>query len=220
MDINKRKFHVVKEELFDFLVVHRDYFNMLNMHTFLNDGTSGNMMVVYCSLSLEQFLPLDYFEKYYDTFVKHINCTKEFQIDVCIQVEKDEIINKVKHVLNKQNITNCDLKMSFENHYLVSESNCKSKFLRYKEVYAFIGKIISNYLNKKVSTKRIDRMSFKFQGSIKNNEDQKSCGICMGDYKKKRLVCQLPCNHFYHTSCLKKWFTKSVHCPFCRDDCT
>ena len=219
VEMHKRKFDAVKEELFDYLVEHSDYFNMKYINTILKDGTSGSMIIFYYSRSSKQFLSLDYFLRYFDTYLKLKNTKKLFQYKTCVSIEKDEIINKVKHVLKKQNISNCDLKMFFEKHYLVSKTNSKSKFNDYKEISSFIGDRVSNYRSNIVSTKRINRLSFKFQGSITNYEDQKSCGICTVDYKKNRLVCHLPCNHFYHTSCLKKWFITSFQCPFCRNDC-
>ena len=148
---NIRKFNAVKEELFDYLVEHSEYFNMKYIITILKSGTkeevgtSGNMIIFYYSRSLEEFLPLDYFLKYFDTHVKLKNSPTELEHRFCIRVEKHKIRNKVKMVLKKRNITNDDLKMFFKNHYLVNEANCKSKFLHYKEMYAFIDERISNY---------------------------------------------------------------------------
>ena len=149
VQINERKFDAVKKELFDYLVEHSEYFNMKYIITILKSGTkeevgtSGNMIIFYYSRSLEEFLPLDYFLKYFDTHVKLKNSPTELEHRFCIRVEKHKIRNKVKMVLKKRNIANCDLNMFFKNHYLVSES----KFLHYKEMYDFIDERISSYRN-------------------------------------------------------------------------
>ncbi len=42
------------------------------------------------------------------------------------------------------------------------------------------------------------------------------CSICYCNYNSN-MDCQvLPCNHKFHSTCLKKWFTKKQNCPLCR----
>ena len=42
------------------------------------------------------------------------------------------------------------------------------------------------------------------------------CSICYCNYNSN-MDCQvLPCSHKFHSTCLKKWFTKKQNCPLCR----
>ena len=35
-------------------------------------------------------------------------------------------------------------------------------------------------------------------------EDEANCSVCLMNYKKGDNVSKLPCNHFYHTGCIKQ----------------
>ena len=70
-------------------------------------------------------------------------------------------------------------------------------------------------------------MSFKFQGSIKDFEDEKSCGVCLKDYEEDQEICRLPCDHLCCRNCTEKMFAiledgteAQFQCPICRKDCT
>lgn len=52
------------------------------------------------------------------------------------------------------------------------------------------------------------------------NNNQKSCCICMEDYKNKEKLRTLPCLHFFHTKCIDKWLFKTRTCPICKFDIT
>jgi hypothetical protein len=42
------------------------------------------------------------------------------------------------------------------------------------------------------------------------------CSICYCNYNSN-MDCQvLPCDHKFHSTCIKKWFTKKQNCPLCR----
>uniref|UniRef100_A0A0G4FKG8 RING-type domain-containing protein n=1 Tax=Chromera velia CCMP2878 TaxID=1169474 RepID=A0A0G4FKG8_9ALVE len=42
------------------------------------------------------------------------------------------------------------------------------------------------------------------------------CNICQEDYAPSSMVLVLPCDHFWHTACLREWLGKSESCPICR----
>lgn len=44
------------------------------------------------------------------------------------------------------------------------------------------------------------------------------CPICLDDLRKAKRVLQLPCNHYFHCSCFRKWEETSETCPICRRD--
>ncbi|KAJ2524345.1 hypothetical protein GGI11_000883 [Coemansia sp. RSA 2049] len=41
------------------------------------------------------------------------------------------------------------------------------------------------------------------------------CGICLANYAAGDQVIDLPCNHFFHKSCVVPWLSISNKCPFC-----
>jgi len=49
--------------------------------------------------------------------------------------------------------------------------------------------------------------------------EEQSCSICLEVYKQGELLNLLPCQHFFHISCLASWFQRSTQCPLCRSSC-
>jgi len=51
--------------------------------------------------------------------------------------------------------------------------------------------------------------------NIEKDEDNR-CVICYEAYESEDMVTLLPCNHLYHTTCIKNWGTYKAECPTCR----
>ena len=49
-----------------------------------------------------------------------------------------------------------------------------------------------------------------------NDNLNKNCCICLGDYEDNDEIILLPCSHFIHTSCLKHSMGNITKCPVCR----
>jgi hypothetical protein len=52
-------------------------------------------------------------------------------------------------------------------------------------------------------------------------DDRPTCGICLENIEKNKLVVKTPCNHLFHKTCLQTWFRKNqmlfaATCPNCR----
>ena len=47
---------------------------------------------------------------------------------------------------------------------------------------------------------------------------EKTCAICLVNYKAGNKVFFLPCTHHFHIECIMPWFEKNHHCPNCRFD--
>ncbi|BHF59964.1 hypothetical protein SprV_0100292500 [Sparganum proliferum] len=43
-----------------------------------------------------------------------------------------------------------------------------------------------------------------------------SCPICFDDYAAGNVVITLPCEHFFHDSCITRWLKEHGTCPICR----
>ena len=50
------------------------------------------------------------------------------------------------------------------------------------------------------------------------NEENKMCSICLEEYKNNDIIKKLPCNHIFHSECLKIWLSNKTTCPICRND--
>ncbi|KAL5147716.1 E3 ubiquitin-protein ligase RNF133 [Glycine soja] len=49
-----------------------------------------------------------------------------------------------------------------------------------------------------------------------NDEDRKSCAICLEDFDPSEEVMLTPCNHMFHEDCIVPWLTSKGQCPVCR----
>lgn len=46
--------------------------------------------------------------------------------------------------------------------------------------------------------------------------EQQTCSICLEIYQQGEMLTALRCAHFFHTSCVTRWFHRSTQCPLCR----
>ncbi|XLR46866.1 hypothetical protein HN51_030927, partial [Arachis hypogaea] len=65
------------------------------------------------------------------------------------------------------------------------------------------------------------RVSITQYKSLCHNNNNKSvmleCCVCLTGFEANQEVSELPCKHFFHTSCLDKWFDNwHTTCPLCR----
>lgn len=49
-------------------------------------------------------------------------------------------------------------------------------------------------------------------------DEAKSCAICLDEYRVNDPMVTLPCMHFFHRDCVKRWFQNQPNCPTCRCD--
>ncbi|KAL3104598.1 hypothetical protein niasHT_022309 [Heterodera trifolii] len=53
----------------------------------------------------------------------------------------------------------------------------------------------------------------------KNNREKSECAICITEIGHGAKVRPLPCKHFFHEKCIKKWFLSGYcTCPLCRKE--
>ena len=51
--------------------------------------------------------------------------------------------------------------------------------------------------------------------SANSDGERDNCAICW-DLVTSQEAKSLPCNHHFHTTCLRKWLLVSMNCPTCR----
>ena len=193
-DVNRerRKFYAVKKELYKFLVQHEKFYKLKAIDFGLNDGTVLYTMNMNYSDSLEHYIKLDDLK----ILNEKIKASKEHVTHVVDHyLIEDEILKRLETVLGKSGIrTNKNIKLFLENHYLVEQKVLKNYCSNYEELHAYIRVRFLSYLKSEVSIEHINKISFKFQGSIKDFENEKCCGVCLEDYEEGQEICRLPCN--------------------------
>ena len=53
--------------------------------------------------------------------------------------------------------------------------------------------------------------------SARPQPEARHCTICLMTPVVNDVLKTLPCDHFFHSDCLKQWFTDHASCPMCRD---
>ena len=54
----------------------------------------------------------------------------------------------------------------------------------------------------------------------KLDDANKSCTICLDEFKPNEKVTALPCLHYFHKNCIKKWLERKKDCPVCKFELT
>lgn len=52
----------------------------------------------------------------------------------------------------------------------------------------------------------------------KDMKQEAVCSICYEDFKYHEKVCELPCGHVFHDTCIREWFKRDPSCPMCRKE--
>lgn len=58
----------------------------------------------------------------------------------------------------------------------------------------------------------------KYDIKYKKTKTDIFCGICISNVEKKTKHAVLKCNHCFHKECIRKWLTKKLTCPYCREN--
>uniref|UniRef100_T1IBM3 RING-type domain-containing protein n=1 Tax=Rhodnius prolixus TaxID=13249 RepID=T1IBM3_RHOPR len=57
---------------------------------------------------------------------------------------------------------------------------------------------------------------FKNLPSVDISEEDVQCSICLRDFKIGDKAKSLPCDHKFHSACIRPWLKRAVTCPMCR----
>ena len=78
-----------------------------------------------------------------------------------------------------------------------------------------------NRHHKRCKSKGINNINLIEENQIKNinaYNEYKNCSICLENYELGDKISYLPCFHFYHSKCIKKWLKCSKRCPLCKKE--
>ena len=214
----KRKFLAIKKELRNFLIAHKKFYEINKLYVVKKDGS-----IVFTNRFSIKDHGNDFLKV--EDFFKIIEVMNESngKVGSSYKCYIKEILDAMRLKQEKSVLTTQDVHQFFKNHLLIE----KSKFKTYADIQDYIEQRIEDYCNEEISDVNINQMSFRFQGSIEDHEDEKSCSVCLNDYETDQEVCRLPCNHFCCRVCTEKMFStpnpglrSNILCPICRDDCT
>lgn len=65
---------------------------------------------------------------------------------------------------------------------------------------------------------KLPRTQWKSKGHCVKECEMEECALCLDNFKSGEDVLTLPCEHFFHESCLTPWLIKSNLCPLCKQD--
>ena len=141
----KREFSAVKKELFNFLIRHKTFFTFKKIQLLSNNAS---VLQSYCKLCnsdvFEQFMKID---NVYELQLK-IKTNKDVSsIKYKFVHEEEKIIERIKIVLNKSVISDEDIELFLENHYLVDKKDLKNNCSNYKQLKAYIYGKVESYRN-------------------------------------------------------------------------
>ncbi|XP_076950286.1 uncharacterized protein LOC143623216 [Bidens hawaiensis] len=76
-------------------------------------------------------------------------------------------------------------------------------------------------LRREIYNPGIQRVSLYYRdydsrAKARENEDGKSCVICLDDFEPREMVTLTPCNHMFHEHCIVPWVKSHGQCPVCR----
>ena len=66
----------------------------------------------------------------------------------------------------------------------------------------------------------IEFPQIKIEDLNKIEECNRICHICLLAFKVGEEVTSLPCIHFFHNACIKKWLETKKECPVCKFELT
>ncbi|KFO21670.1 E3 ubiquitin-protein ligase RLIM [Fukomys damarensis] len=64
-----------------------------------------------------------------------------------------------------------------------------------------------------LTKEQIDSLAMRSSGE---NDELKTCSVCIREYTEGDKLRQLPCSHEYHAHCIDHWLSENSTCPICR----
>ena len=102
--------------------------------------------------------------------------------------------------------------------------NIENNFNNYRNNF---GQMFATFVNRFYNdrTHHINHTQLAFPEIViedvnKLDEGNKSCTICLEEFQQNEKVIALPCLHYFHKKCIKKWMERKKECPICKFELT
>ena len=202
--LNSEKDLQIKNNFYnDFLKEKENFDKLINL---MNDNQFSSIQQNYFSFPLTQ-LNNNITAPHPPKTVEIKSVSQPFQKsnDIPENEDKESEIKNIGLFHEINNVFNTDLNepftdIKFENNYI-------------DELFYSL----DNINNNPIKDNLFERMPKHIIKDInKLSEDNKTCLICLENYKNLDNTVILPCIHFYHIECIEKWLKKHDFCPLCK----
>ena len=148
------------------------------------------------------------------------NYSPNFQINRNHRRVRDNI-NIRNRPLDRRNI---EIRIHTSNNNRNNNNNNAHNRIRREELVYHarpFNEFIPSFLNNNRSNKgKLTFPEIIIEDINKLDDANKSCTICLEEFKSKEKVTALPCFHYFHTNCINKWLEKKKFCPVCKFELT
>ncbi|MED6183661.1 hypothetical protein PIB30_039780 [Stylosanthes scabra] len=100
-----------------------------------------------------------------------------------------------------------------------SSSSTTNTYSYYPSSYTSLFQDTTTCASSSTTSTRPRRVSITHYKSLcsKKKSVMVECCVCLTRFEANQEVSELPCKHFFHTTCLDKWFdNRHPTCPLCR----
>ncbi|KAK4523728.1 hypothetical protein GAYE_PCTG75G1624 [Galdieria yellowstonensis] len=123
-----------------------------------------------------------------------------------------ELFKYRKGLAPLQNVNNCnDCKLQLEEEETIVAESQSATQLRLENKGR---NILESVLYAVYLKGRDEDAAWLFEQVLR---DHNICVICLEDFEDGCSIRILRCAHFFHSSCLRQWLTKSMQCPLCKE---
>lgn len=207
-----------------------------------NDIINGNVITNATIQNIREYvIPIDLCSKHLNVttnshwigFVENVHCLHPLYINFYKEQHMNLIItSQLNHIDNSAvpiGYIHDDLFDLISYKYIDSNTIAEINYMSIS-IYNFVPLIVSAIIILSCISKFIlficlkfkkYKLSNKYKKTIKftDKNNEKTCTICIEDFKKNENICILHCKHCYHCECIDDWINQKgieyVKCPNC-----
>ncbi|CAD8065196.1 unnamed protein product [Paramecium sonneborni] len=112
-------------------------------------------------------------------------------------------LNDLRHFLNQIRHSNEDIPVFVDVDNMTYE-----QLLQLEDTIGYVNRGLT-----KEQIKTIPKINFD-----QCKTDEQLCSICQNEFQITDKCRSLPCQHLYHSKCIKLWLEKEKHCPICKQE--
>lgn len=108
--------------------------------------------------------------------------------------------------------------LTFLGSFLFTFMSCACIILGILFIFCITAELLSKLLFCRVCLKKDNTENFIYLTFPYQQEEVTECIICLSQYKKDDIVCELKCHrlHIFHDECFIEWRKRKSVCPICR----